>query len=179
MSLDYFRKYFRFFWNGGAFSRFSPESHISDSVHNFARGAHRRRAHEPEWPQIREADGETHVWDPVANQPELDSELVRQAFWDMLLPFLETLSPNQCEYFLRHYLQGEPVAGIARSAGKTTHAVEQSLFRSRKKLRAELESKGLSYGVLREHLTPPRKKYARLIGMKARSKKRENYRVCA
>jgi len=126
-----------------------------DFVYNFARAARRRNERESEWPQTIEENGDTLAWDALAHHPEPESKMVREAFWDLLLPFLEALVHAPCETFLRHYYHGETAAGIARSAGKTTHAVEQSLYRSREKLRAELERKGLSYGALRQFLAPP------------------------
>lgn len=126
-----------------------------DFVRNNGRAAHRLASHQTSWPQTVNASGKMLEWEANANQAEPDTEMVRQAFWDILLPFLETLSLNQCEYLIRHHLRGEEVADIARSAGRSTHAIEQSLYRSRTKLRAELEKAHLSYSDLRQFLTSP------------------------
>ena len=129
----------------------------ADFVHDVARSEHRRLNHVSDWPQIKEENGDTQAWEADAHQPESDSEMVQEAFWDLLLPFLEMLGQNPREYFLRHYVGGEAVVDIARTAGKAAHAVEQSLLRSRKKLRAELEKAGFSYSGLRQFLAPPAK----------------------
>ena len=124
-------------------------------VRNVARAEHRRPEHGSGWPQIKEENGATQAWEALADQPEPDSGMVQEAFWNMFLPFLEMLARNPREYFLRHYVGGEAVANIARAEGKAAHAIEQSLFRSREKLRTELERSGLSYDVLRQLLAPP------------------------
>jgi len=72
----------------------------------------------------------------------LDGGFLRQAFWDDLLTLLQSLAPDQREFLLRHYVGGEMVVEIARACGKTAHAVKQSLYRSREKLRNALESSG-------------------------------------
>ncbi len=115
----------------------------------------RRKAHELEWPRIENEDGETLELEVADHGFGPDRKPFRAAFWDMLLPFLETLSHSECETFLRHHLKGETAAEIARSQGKATHTIEQSLLRSRRKLRAELEKAGYSYSALRQFLAPP------------------------
>jgi len=145
-----------------ALIRKCARDHVLDAV----RCEYRRRGHMFDWPQIEERDGETRAWDAPEHPHDLDGTMLRHAFWDIMLPFLQALAPGPREFFLRHHVGGEPMRDIALACGKTTHAVEQSVYRSREKLRTALESRGQSYDVLRQ-LVSPWNRPSRFAGLKS------------
>ena len=75
---------------------------------------------------------------PSAAQEVEDAELEQ-----MMNQFFHTLSPRDCDVFLRRYWFVESVAEIAARYGMKENSVKTSLFRSRKKLRAYLEKEGV------------------------------------
>ena len=75
---------------------------------------------------------------PSAEQAVEDAELER-----LVNRFLHTLSPRDCDLFLRRYWFAEPLSDIAERYGLKENTVKTSLFRSRAKLRRYLEREGV------------------------------------
>ena len=78
----------------------------------------------------------TAVGDP---QTALDAEEFRR----MLNTFLRAQSPEARRFFLRRYWYGETVREIAQACGVKEEKVKTSLFRTRERLRTELERGGI------------------------------------
>ena len=91
---------------------------------------------------LAEAFEELEPWLPTAAddpQSVVDAEEFRQ----MLNTFLRTQSPEARRFFLRRYWYGETVREIAQACGVKEVKVKTSLFRTRARLRAELEREGI------------------------------------
>ena len=91
---------------------------------------------------LAQAFEELEPWLPTAvgdPQTALDAEEFRQ----MLNTFLRTQSPEARRFFLRRYWYGETVREIALLCGVKEAKVKTSLFRTRERLRKELEREGL------------------------------------
>ena len=73
-------------------------------------------------------------------QRALDTEDLRQVLND----FLRAQSAEARRFFLRRYWYGESVREIARACGAGEAKVKTSLFRTRERLRTELERKGVA-----------------------------------
>jgi RNA polymerase sigma-70 factor (ECF subfamily) len=58
--------------------------------------------------------------------------------------FLKSCNPADAAYFIRRYWYGDSVATIAKRYNAGESKVKVSLFRTRKKLRIELEQGGIS-----------------------------------
>ena len=61
----------------------------------------------------------------------------------MLNRFLRAQSPEARRFFLRRYWYGETVREIAQACGVKEVTVKTSLFRTRERLRTELEREGI------------------------------------
>ena len=72
-------------------------------------------------------------------QTALDTEEFRK----MLNRFLRAQSPEARRFFLRRYWYGETVREIAQACGVKEEKVKTSLFRTRERLRTELEREGI------------------------------------
>ena len=91
---------------------------------------------------LAQAFEELEPWLPTAvgdPQTALDAE----AFRPMLNTFLRTQSPEARRFFLRRYWYGETVREIALLYGVKESKVKTSLFRTRERLRKELEREEL------------------------------------
>ena len=87
---------------------------------------------------LAQAFEELEPWLPTAvgdPQTALDAEEFRQ----MLNTFLRTQSLEARRFFLRRYWYGETVREIAQACGVKEEKVKTSLFRTRERLRTELE----------------------------------------
>lgn len=106
---------------------------------NFLRMIKRRRAHEICWSELAEIE-----WFPSDREEEQpDGNLLRQASLQEYLQLAEALSPRSRQIFTMHYLRDCPILQIAQTLGMSRHAVEQSLFRSRCRLRDQAIKQGL------------------------------------
>lgn len=91
---------------------------------------------------LMEAFEELEPWLAAAEsdpQRSLDGEALRQT----LNGFLRAQTPEARRFFLRRYWYGESVREIAQSCGVGESKVKTSLFRTRERLRAELEKEGI------------------------------------
>ncbi len=101
------------------------------------------------WPEIENTEGGVAPWDPPADTPGPEALLLRRQASEAVRRAIGRLSSDSGAAFLRHYVGGECVRDVASAAGRTPHAVEQSLLRSRVRLRDLLERQGLGAEVLR------------------------------
>lgn len=67
----------------------------------------------------------------------------RQAFSDFIAAFLRRLNRESRIFFVRRYWYGESVEEIARAWGVSEGKVKSSLFRTRTRLRTDLEREGV------------------------------------
>lgn len=132
----------------GAWMRECARNHVVDYI----RTQRRRRAHECGWPETASDDGPLRAWDCPDGAPSADSALLRDECWKRLMAVLAELAPIPQQVFLRHHLSSETAEEIGASLGRTPHAIEQSLSRSRKQLRAALERHGLTEAELCQYL---------------------------
>ena len=91
---------------------------------------------------LAQAFEELEPWLPTAAgdpQTALDAEEFRR----MLNTFLRAQSPEARRFFLRRYWYGETVREIAQACGVKEVKVKTSLFRTRERLRTELERGGI------------------------------------
>ncbi len=135
--------------NVEAWMRESARNHVID----YARARQKRLTHECYWPQTVSDSGQPVKRDCQDGAPSVEAELLQDELRRLLMVALMELSPMAREVFLRHHLSGESAEEIATSSGRTPHAVEQSLYRSRKHLRAALERHGSTEAELRQYLT--------------------------
>lgn len=92
---------------------------------------------------LEHAFEELEPWLPAATgdlQTALDAEGLRQ----MLNNFLRAQSTEARRFFLRRYWYGETVREIAQACGVKEVKVKTSLFRTRERLRKELEREGFN-----------------------------------
>ncbi len=91
---------------------------------------------------LAQAFEELESWLPTAEgdpQTALDAE----EFQRMLNTFLRAQPPEARRFFLRRYWYGETVREIAQACGVKEAKVKTSLFRTRERLRTELEREGI------------------------------------
>ena len=130
-----------------AWLRRCARNHVVDCV----RALRRRQAHVCPWPQARDGDDSAEL-DCAGNEPGTDAGLMQDECWWHLMRALAKLEPIPQQIFLRHHLNGEPVQDLAVAFDRIPHAVEQTLLRARKHLRAALERQGLTESELRQYL---------------------------
>lgn len=119
-----------------------------DFVCDFCRARARRAQHElPACPDFATATR-------GATTRGLEEEVIRQAFWQELHPFLHRLQPMPRQIVQRHYQNGETVSELAADFGKTPHAIEALLSRSRQRLQTLLKKAGIDAAELYDYLTP-------------------------
>lgn len=94
---------------------------------------------------LTDAFEELEPWLP-AYVGNLDSELDRQYFRQVLNDFLQEQPKEARIFFLRRYWYGENSREIAECCHVTQAKVRTSLFRTRERLRDTLEKKGVNYG---------------------------------
>ena len=123
-----------------AWLRRCAHNHVIDTV----RALRRRQTHICPWLQVRNSDGSVEDAEYAADAPGIDDVLMQDEFWRYLMAALAKLDPIPQQIFLRHHLNGEPVQALAVAFDRTTHAIEQTLFRARKHLRRVLEQQGLT-----------------------------------
>lgn len=125
---------------------------------NHARDVRRRQRRMAEaerpWPEIENPDGGVAPWDPPADTPGPEALLLRRRASEAVRRAIGRLSSDSGAAFLRHHVGGECVRDVASAAGRTPHAVEQSLLRSRVRLRDLLERQGLDAEALRLAFAP-------------------------
>lgn len=73
----------------------------------------------------------------------LDRESLRVEFWSLMFTSIRGLSRTHQEILIRFYVSGLSVGELALEMDRTPHAVEQTLFRARKRLREELVRRGI------------------------------------
>lgn len=114
-------------------SRVTRNAALDRSKYNAAacRNSALAQAFEELEPWLPTAEGDPHA--------ALDSEELKK----ILNPFLRDLSPEARRFFLRRYWYGESVREIAQACGVTEVKVKTSLFRTRGRLRTELEREGI------------------------------------
>lgn len=91
---------------------------------------------------LTEAFEELEPW-LVAVEGDPQKALDEKEFRHMLNGFLRTQSPEVRQFFLRRYWYGESVQEIAQAYGVKESKVKTSLFRTRERLRKELEREEL------------------------------------
>lgn len=80
--------------------------------------------------------------------------LMKGHFWDEIDTALQRLTPAQRTLFIRVHFYGDTIEEIARQTGRTIHAVTQSLYTARRRLRAILIEMGYVAATLFELLPP-------------------------
>jgi RNA polymerase sigma factor (sigma-70 family) len=114
---------------------------------NFSRARLRR--------QNRERTGEAAAIRADRTESSLEARLLKRAFWQQVATVLALLAPVSCQIFLSSHLDGETIKELAASFDRTPHAVEQTLSRTRSRLRLLLERQGITESQLREYLACP------------------------
>ena len=91
---------------------------------------------------LAEAFEELEPW-LVAAEGDPQKALDEKEFRQMLNDFLREQSPEARRFFLRRYWYGETVREIAQGCGVKEAKVKTSLFRTKERLRTQLESEGI------------------------------------
>ncbi len=73
----------------------------------------------------------------------VDRDSLRVEFWSLMFSSIRGLSRTHQEILIRFYVSGQSVEELALEMDRTPHAVEQALFRARKRLREELVRHGI------------------------------------
>ena len=87
---------------------------------------------------------------PTASTPE--KEMLWADFWEEFIEAIEQLEAAPEALFVAHYFEGRQAWELAERSGRTRDAVEQSLARSRRRLRKRLEALGWTEQSVREYL---------------------------
>ena len=132
----------------GAWMRKCARNHVI----NYLRGRRVRLMHECHWPETVSDKGQPVKWDCQDESPGVEAELLQDELWRLLMAGLAELAPVPQQVFLSHHLYGESAEEIALSSDRTPHAIEQSLCRSRKHVRAALIRRGSTEAELRQYL---------------------------
>lgn len=135
--------------NAEAWLRRCARNHVVDCI----RALRRHQAHVCSWPQARDGDDSAEALEYADDAPGTDAGLMRDEFWRRLMAAFAKLDPIPQQIFLRHHRDGEPVQDLAAAFDRTPHAIEQTLLRARKRLRAALERQGLTEAELLQYLT--------------------------
>lgn len=77
-------------------------------------------------------------------QAQLEAEITHQEFVEATRYALSTLTPLQCEYFIRHYIYGTPIREIARAEHKNFESVREICQTARWKCRKAFDLKGVA-----------------------------------
>jgi len=133
-----------------------PEAWLRRCADNFAKNMRRQRSrihrHEAPWPEWAGSEGDSHTWDCPAVDDTPEESLLRQELARRIRQATKQLTPSQQLLFEHHYVEGASVTRLAEGTGQTPHAVSQSLFNIRKRLRAILERQGLGEDAARDYL---------------------------
>jgi len=118
-------------------------------AHDFACDAHRIRAtrvkHEILATDMVSQEATSTVTDWPDTHPNLEQEVLRQAFWEVFQPFFDQLQSVPRQVVQLHYQESRTIPELAATFGRTPHAINQMLSRSRQRLlalmvRAELDA---------------------------------------
>lgn len=120
-------------------------------VINYLRARRVHLAREQPWPETVSGSGPPIKWDCPDEAPGVEARLLQGELWRLLMAALAELAPVPQQVFLRHH-SGESAEEIIASSDHSPHAVEQSLCRSRKHLRAALERRGPTEAEIRQYL---------------------------
>ena len=80
----------------------------------------------------------------VPSTSNTEDAVVAAELQRMINEFLKTLPEKDCNVFLRRYWYSEEYESIAKRYGMKLNSVKTSLFRTRGKLKAFLESQGVT-----------------------------------
>ena len=87
---------------------------------------------------------------PTASTPE--KEMLWSDFWELFYEAIGQLDAAPEALFVEHYFEGRQAWELAEGSGRTRDAVEQSLARSRRRLRKRMEVQGWTQQSVREYL---------------------------
>lgn len=79
----------------------------------------------------------------LAEMPTPEQEALHSVAWNLMQSLLLLLAPLPRQVFWRHHFEGEEIAVIALSLGKTACCIEQMLWRTRRRLRDLLRAAGM------------------------------------
>ena len=126
-------------------------------AHDFACDVNRvriaRSRHETLGADLVNQEGIVMDWpDDRAN---IEQNALRWAFWEALQPFFDQLQPLPRQVMQLHYRSGTTVAELAIKFGRTPHAIEQMLCRSRHRMLALLNKANIDATELFSYLVAP------------------------
>jgi RNA polymerase sigma-70 factor (ECF subfamily) len=141
------RSLWRFRWSGGSFSSWLYRIATNEVNSHFRRRRPARSLAEP---------GGAGNLSPVAREAlEAERVLSRNEMFLELNRSLRRLTPEEQALVVLRYLEEKPFAEIARILGKRTGAVTMGAHRALKKLKSDLEKRGVDHERLREGLEQP------------------------
>ena len=117
---------------------------------NFRRYLQHRKDQEEAWPDTETADGRGLADSAPGPADLLMNRWLAEEFRDCVM----RLEPVPREVLLRHHIGLESIQTIAGDLGRTPHAVEQCLLRTRHRLRVFLERHGVSAEDVVIHAAP-------------------------
>jgi RNA polymerase sigma factor (sigma-70 family) len=84
-------------------------------------------------------------------------QMLLQDFWAQIERFLSPIRPQVLTLFIRFYKEGWSVQELATQTGRTPNAVEQSLARTRARLRARLTVEASTVALWEQYLAAARR----------------------
>ena len=88
----------------------------------------------------------------VDTAPPPDDLYLSVVFWRQFAQTLGQVAERPCRLFVGFYIQGYSTEELAQKFGMAPHAVEQSLLRTRRRLRGLLEQKGWNDSAVLEYI---------------------------
>lgn len=117
---------------------------------NFRRHNSIIQSHESHWPDSETCQSSPELLRILRNvSPE--AFLLRNEYWRSIASVMAHLEPMPRELLLLHHLSGYTIAELSAYSGRTPHAVEQTLSRTRRHIRALLGRQGTTEAELRFH----------------------------
>jgi RNA polymerase sigma factor (sigma-70 family) len=119
---------------------------------DFCRRKERLVQHETAWPESQRSDETSVTWECTGDAPSPEHGALQGEFWSRVMAAIERLPPVMRELLVRHHLHGECIRELATAFSRKPCAIEQTLFRARRRLRVLLEGMGLTEPELRAYI---------------------------
>jgi RNA polymerase sigma factor (sigma-70 family) len=133
---------------------------VKNWIISFRRHLNSVRRHEARWPRWETEESVQELWEVADERFQPEACLLLNNFKEKLQNALLHLTPSQRELFIQHHINQVSIEDLSIASGRTEHAIEQSLYHVRKRLREILTRQGF----VQEYCTfvpPPSSSYQR------------------